>query len=74
LAAEGLPEAHIAIPGGGDAGSLAVDTDDVRDFRVLVTVPAAAAARLQRGRTPFQLVVTDAASGQINERTTHFQR
>ena len=74
LETQGLPEAHIAVAGAGEAGSLAVDTDDVRDFRVLVTVPAAAVSRLQRGPTPFQLVVTDAASGQINERTTHFQR
>jgi hypothetical protein len=41
---------------------------------VLVTIPAAAASRLHQGTTPFQLVVTDAVSGQSNERTTHFQR
>ena len=74
LAAKGLPAAQIAIAGGGDPGSLGVATDDVRDFRVLVTVPAAAVSRLDRGPTPFQLVVTDSASGQINERMTHFQR
>ncbi|HEX2337121.1 MAG TPA: FixG Ig-like domain-containing protein, partial [Hyphomicrobiaceae bacterium] len=74
LAANGLPGAQIAIAGGGDPGSLGVDTDDVRDFRVLVTVPATAVSRLDRGPTPFQLVVTDRASGQISERMTHFQR
>jgi cytochrome c oxidase accessory protein FixG len=74
LAARGLPEARIAIAGGGDPNSLGVDTDDVGDFRVLVTIPAAAASRLHQGTTPFQLVVTDAVSGQSNERSTHFQR
>ena len=74
LAAKGLPQAGLAIAGGGDPNSLGVDTDDVRDFRVLVTVPAAAVTQLDRRLTPFQMVVTDAASGQVTERTTQFQR
>src|SRR5215468_12450948 len=74
LAAKGLPQAGLAIAGGGDPKSLGVDTDDVRDFRVLVTVPATAVSQLDRRLTPFQLVVTDAASGQVTERTTQFQR
>ena len=75
LAAEGLPAAQARHRRhGGDPGTIRVTTDDLREFRVLVTVPAAAVSRLDRGPTPFQLVVTDSASGQINERMTHFQR
>src|SRR5262245_54548494 len=74
LEAKGLPEAQLALAGSSGPGVLRVDTDDLRDFRVLVTVPAPALARLTASPTPFRLVVTDVASGQASERTTHFQR
>jgi cytochrome c oxidase accessory protein FixG len=73
LQAKGLPEAQLAIAGGA-GHALRVDTDDLRDFRVLVTVPASQLWRLETAPTPFTLVVTDIASGQANERRTHFQR
>jgi cytochrome c oxidase accessory protein FixG len=74
LQTQGLPEAQLSIAGNGEAAALRVDTDDLREFRVLVTVPAPALSRLETSPTSFRLVVTDVASGQANERTTHFQR
>ena len=74
LEAKGLPEAQLSIAGSTGSGVLRVDTDDLSDFRVLVTVPAHALSRLEASPAPFRLVVTDVKSGQANERTTHFQR
>jgi polyferredoxin len=74
LETQGLPEAQLSIAGNGEEAALRVDTDDLREFRVLVTVPAPALSRLGTSPTSFRLVVTDLASGQANERTTHFQR
>lgn len=72
----GLSEARLSIVGGADTdtGRLRVDTDDLREVRVLVTVPPAALAGLGPSPTTFKLKVTDLASGQINTRSTHFQR
>jgi cytochrome c oxidase accessory protein FixG len=74
LQTQGLPEAQLSIAGEGEAAALRVGTDDLREFRVLVTVPAPVLSRLETSPTSFRLVVTDVASGQANERTTHFQR
>jgi cytochrome c oxidase accessory protein FixG len=74
LQTQGLPEAQLSIAGEAEAAALRVGTDDLREFRVLVTVPAPALSRLETSPTSFRLVVTDVASGQANERTTHFQR
>jgi cytochrome c oxidase accessory protein FixG len=74
LEAKGLPDVELAIAGSAGRDALRVDTDDLRDFRVLVTVPAPALSRLEASPASFRLVVTDVASGQANERTTHFQR
>lgn len=70
-----LPEARLSIAGGVDAGRFQVNTDDLRELRVFVTVTATAASRMPKaGTTPFRLVVTDLASQDVNTRTTHFQR
>jgi cytochrome c oxidase accessory protein FixG len=71
----GLPEGRLSIAGGVDADRLRVNTDDLRELRVFVTVPAAAASQLSKpAPTPFKLVVTDVASTAANTRATHFQR
>jgi hypothetical protein len=60
---------------GMDAGaSVRVTTDDLRELRVLVTVPAEELARLESAGTPFALVVRDLASGHETARITQFQK
>ena len=51
-----------------------VGTDDLREVRVLVTVPVSYLARQPPTATTFPMIVTDLASRHSNERTTHFQR
>jgi cytochrome c oxidase accessory protein FixG len=74
LAARGLPGARLAVVGMGADAKLRVTTDDLREVRVLVTVPAGDLGRLEQDTAAFQLVVRDLASGQETARTTHFQR
>jgi polyferredoxin len=74
LQARGLPQARLAIVGMSADSGIRVTTDDLRELRVLVTVPAPALSRLEGATTPFELVVRDAASGQETARTAHFQR
>jgi hypothetical protein len=50
-----------------------VRTDDLRELRVLVTVPAAELAKLE-GVTSIALVVHDIDSGLETARTTQFQK
>jgi hypothetical protein len=51
-----------------------VTTDDLREVRVLVTVPAAALPRRDGASTTFELLVRDVESGQETGRASHFQR
>jgi polyferredoxin len=73
FSARGLPQARLAIVGVGADSGIRVTTDDLRELRVLVTVPAAALLHLD-ATTSFGLVVRDPASGQETARTAHFQR
>ena len=71
----GLPDATLSIAGGADAQKVRVNTDDLRELRVLVTVPAGAASALRKtAPTPFTFVVTDIASHTVSTRATHFQK
>lgn len=71
----GLREARLSIAGGVDSDRFQVNTDDLRELRVFVTVTAAAASQMGKDApTPFMLVVTDVASNDVNTRSTHFQR
>jgi cytochrome c oxidase accessory protein FixG len=74
LSARGLPQARLAIVGMSADSGIRVTTDNLREVRVFVTVPALALAQLDGATTSFQLVVRDAASGQETARTVHFQR
>jgi polyferredoxin len=74
LSVRGLPDARLAIVGMRPDDSIRVTTDDLREVRVLVTVPAAAIGQLDGASTPFALVVRDVLSGRETARTTHFQR
>jgi hypothetical protein len=74
LSARGLPQARLAIVGMSADSGIRVTTDDLRELRVLVTVPAAALLHLDGATTSFELVVRDPASGQETARTAHFQR
>jgi cytochrome c oxidase accessory protein FixG len=74
LAPRGLPGARLAIVGMEADGSIRVTTDDLREVRVLVTVPPAELARQEEGTVPFQLVVHDVTSGHEMARGTRFQK
>lgn len=74
LGVRGLPGALLSVVGSDNDGNVRVSTDDLREVRVLVTLPAAEAARLERKSSSFLMVVTDVISLDTNERTTHFQR
>ncbi len=71
----GLADASLSIAGGVDAQRVRVNTDNLRELRVFVTLPASAAAALRKtAPTPFSFVVTDIASDTVSTRTTHFQK
>ena len=74
LAVRGLPQAKLAIVGIDAGTAIRVTTDDLRELRVLVTVPAAELAEPKSAGTSFALVVRDLDSGQETARTTQFQK
>jgi polyferredoxin len=71
----GFSNASLSIAGGVDAQKIRVNTDDLRELRVFVTMTAGAAAALRNtAPTPFTFVVTDIASNTVSTRATHFQK
>jgi cytochrome c oxidase accessory protein FixG len=74
LATRGLAQARLAIAGLQANATIRVDTDDLRELRVFVTVPAAELAALPNAPTPFVLIVRDIASGLETARATRFQK
>ncbi len=74
LSVRGLPQARLAIVGTSSDAAIRVTTDDLREVRMFVTVPAAALAQLDGATTSFELIVRDTASGHETARTAHFQR
>ena len=74
VAIEGVPEPHVAVVGfdRGEA-ALSVEPDGVRAFKVYVTVPAAAKAKLAAGSAPLEFVVTEAGTGERVVRKTTFR-
>ena len=74
LEARGLVQARLAIVGMDTGAAIRVATDDLRELRVLVTVPVAGLAKLESTGASFALVVRDLASGQETARTTQFQK
>ena len=74
LEVRGLAQARLAIVGMDTGAAIRVATDDLRELRVLVTVPVAGLAKLESTGASFALVVRDLASGQETARTTQFQK
>ena len=74
LATRGLGQAKLAIAGLKADAAIRVDTDDLRELKVFVTVPAAELAALPDAPTPFVLIVRDIASGLETARSTRFQK
>ena len=75
LDTEGLPGASITIVG-VDAGAsrhVLVPTDNLREVRVLVTVPREGLATLTADSMPFSLVLRDAENNSSSTRRTQFQ-
>jgi len=74
LAVRGLPQSTLAIVGLDAGAAIRVTTDDLRELRVLVTVPSAELSKLEGAGTAFALIVRDLASGQQTARVTQFQK
>jgi cytochrome c oxidase accessory protein FixG len=74
LAVRGLEDAQLMILGMEEGAAIQVATDDLRELRVFVSVPAAGVARLAPGSTAFTLIVRDVASGHETARATQFQK
>ena len=74
LSLEGLPNARLTILGMESTPQprITVPTDNLRELRVFVTVPAAGLAALRPPQTPFSIVVTDVANGSVTRRDTLF--
>jgi cytochrome c oxidase accessory protein FixG len=68
----GLPGARVTIVG-NDAPQVQIGTDDLRELRVYVTVPAVEARKLASPSVPVSLVVRDVASKTEMTRRTNFQ-
>jgi cytochrome c oxidase accessory protein FixG len=72
---EGLPDPRLSVVGIDAAGppEVTVATDDLRELRVLVAVPATALSRINAGSISMSLVVEDKLSKHSARRTTTFQ-
>jgi cytochrome c oxidase accessory protein FixG len=75
LAVGDLPGARLAIVGidGGETARVIVATDNLRELRVYVTLPAAEVAKRPGGPVAFSLIVRDANSKAETLRATSFQ-
>ena len=75
VAAYGLKGARVTVVGSesSDKPEVRVATDDLRELRLYVTVPATELKQLQAPQLPFSLVVRDTASLTEMARRTHFQ-
>src|SRR5262249_4010155 len=74
LETRGLAGARLNIIGTDAGARIRVGTDDLRELRVLVTVPASQIHELPHDSVEFALIVRDEASGHATARATHFQR
>jgi cytochrome c oxidase accessory protein FixG len=75
LSPTGMPGARLTIVGaeGGKDAGVRIGTDDLRELRVYVTVPAVEAKKLQAASMPISLVVRDLDSNTEMTRRTNFQ-
>ena len=72
LVANGVPGARITIVGSDDA-PVRIGTDDLRELKVYITVPATEVKKLQGASTPVSLIVRDTGSNTEMTRRTNFQ-
>ena len=74
IVARGLPGATVTVIGhdGADA-RVTVPSDDLRDFRVLVSVSQKELARLAGDASAYDIVVTDTKTGHTSKRATSFR-
>ena len=68
----GVAGARLSVVG-DDGDKLRIGTDDLRELRVYVTVPAAEVKKLGSSSIPISLVVRDAASSTEMTRRSNFQ-
>lgn len=74
FAVEGLPGARMAIVGQDEAAASArIPADNLREMRVLVTVPPGAMSALTPPSTRFEFIVHDVATGEEMRREAIFQ-
>ena len=73
LAVEGLPGAQMRIVGHDGDGAFSVPADDVREVRVLVTVPPEHLGELTPPSTRFDFIVRDVETGTEMRRDAIFQ-
>jgi cytochrome c oxidase accessory protein FixG len=72
ISPSGIADARLSIVG-SDERQVRIGTDDLRELRVYVTVPAAEARKLPSASVPISLVVRDVASKIEMTRRSHFQ-
>jgi len=72
ISVEGLPNARISVVGLGESAEIKVATDDLRELKAFVTVPAANLTQLKDRDVGFAIVVEDVASRHRASRTTVF--
>ena len=74
LSIEGLHEAHISIVGNSaDRPEVTIPADNLRELRLLVTVPAHGLLTLTPPSSKFHVVVRDVTSGDTTRREAIFQ-
>ena len=75
IAVDGWPDARVVVVGreGEAEPKIEIATDDLRELRVYVTVPAARLGQLVPGSNPITFLVKDVGSGALTKRQAAFQ-
>ena len=74
IEAEGLPGAQITVVGSeSGSGIITVPTDDVRELRLLVSLPNDKLTELKTDSVPFKLSLIDAVTGARSTHAARFQ-
>lgn len=73
LIVRGLSNAYVTVVGLEAGKHIRVTTDDLRELKVFVTLPAAEVAKMDVPTKPFSLIVRDVVSGEETARATLFQ-
>ena len=75
IAVDGWPDARVVVVGreGEAEPRIEVATDDLRELRVYVTVPAGRLGQLIPASNPITFLVKDVGSGALTKRQAAFQ-